>query len=107
MYGINFDFNSDHLRAESKVVLDKIVAVLVAHPDWQLRIEGHTDNVGGAAYNQKLSEQRAAAVVAYLTGAKIAPARLSSSGAGLTSPIDSNDTDIGRARNRRVELVKP
>jgi len=107
VYGINFDFNSDRLRAASKTILDQIVAILIAHPDWAMRIEGHTDSIGGAAFNQSLSEKRAAAVVAYLTRAKIDPARLSSSGAGLTSPIDSNATELGRARNRRVELVKP
>jgi outer membrane protein OmpA-like peptidoglycan-associated protein len=69
-------------------------------------IEGHTDSIGGAAFNQTLSEKRAAAVVAYLTAASISADRLSSSGVGLSSPIDSNDTDLGRARNRRVELIK-
>jgi len=107
VYGINFDFNSDRLRDASKAILDQIVAILVAHPDWKMRIEGHTDSIGGAAFNQGLSERRAAAVVAYLTRANIDPARLSSSGAGLASPIDSNATELGRARNRRVELVKP
>lgn len=106
VYGINFDFASDKLRAESKVVLDRIVAVLVAHPDWKMRIEGHTDSIGGARYNQTLSEKRAASVVGYLVGATIAADRLTSSGAGLSSPIDSNETELGRARNRRVELVK-
>ncbi len=106
VYGINFDFNSDKLRAESKVVLDQIVAILGEHPDWKLGIEGHTDSVGGAAFNQTLSEKRAKAVVAYLTAAKIAADRLDAKGLGLTAPIAENDTDIGRARNRRVELVK-
>lgn len=106
VYGINFDFNSDRLRDESKAVLGKIVDVLNAHPDWKMRIEGHTDSIGGASFNQTLSEKRATAVVAYLTRAKISADRLAASGSGLTSPIDSNDTDVGRARNRRVELVK-
>ena len=106
VYGINFDFNSDKLRAESKVVLDRIVKILEEHPDWKMAIEGHTDDIGGAPYNQALSERRARAVVTYLTQAKVSADRLTSTGVGLASPIAANDTDIGRARNRRVELVK-
>ncbi len=106
VYGINFDFNSDKLRAESKVILDKIVAILLEHPDWKMTIEGHTDSIGGVAFNQTLSTKRANAVVAYLTAAKVSADRLSASGLGASSPIDSNETDIGRARNRRVVLVK-
>lgn len=107
VYGINFDFNSDRLRPESKVVLEQIVAVLVANPAWKLQIEGHTDNIGNSTFNQQLSEKRAAAVLGYLKQQKIAADRLSSSGAGLSRPIASNDNGVGRARNRRVELVKP
>ncbi len=106
VYGINFDFNSDKLRPESMVILDKIVKILDENPDWKLAIEGHTDNIGGAPYNQALSEKRARAVVTYLTKAKVSAERLASTGVGLASPIAMNDTDIGRARNRRVELVK-
>ncbi len=106
VYGINFDFNSDRLRPESKVVLEEIVTVLKANPTWKMQIEGHTDSVGSAEFNQPLSEKRAAAVVAYLAQHEIAADRLSASGVGLARPIASNDSGVGRARNRRVELVK-
>jgi OmpA-OmpF porin, OOP family len=106
IYGINFDFNSDKLRDESKIVLNQIVTVLKEKPDWKMSIEGHTDNIGGEVFNQTLSEKRAKSVVDYLTAAGIDAARLSSSGKGLSSPIEKNDTEFGRAKNRRVELVK-
>lgn len=106
VYGINFDFNSDKLRDESKVILDKIVKILKEKTDWKMTIEGHTDNIGGEAFNQTLSEKRAKAVVDYLTNAGIDTSRLTASGKGLSSPISSNGTDLGRSQNRRVELVK-
>ena len=106
IYGINFDFNSDKLRDESKIVLDKIVNILKEKSDWKITIEGHTDNVGGEAFNQTLSEKRAKSVVDYLTKAGIEVSRLTASGKGLSSPVASNETDFGRAQNRRVELVK-
>ncbi len=106
IYGINFDFNSDKLRDESKVVLEKIVKILKEKADWKMTIEGHTDNVGGEAFNQTLSEKRAKAVVNYLTNAGVDASRLNASGKGLSSPIASNETDLGRSQNRRVELVK-
>ena len=78
-----------------------------AGPDAELNVVGHTDNVGGLDYNKDLSERRAASVVAYLTAQHgIDAARLTSIGAGMTSPIATNDTEEGRAKNRRVELVK-
>lgn len=71
-----------------------------------MAIEGHTDNIGGESFNQTLSEKRAKSVVDYLTANGIEANRLSSSGKGLSSPIEKNDTEFGRAKNRRVELVK-
>lgn len=106
IYGINFDFNSDKLRAESKIVLDKIAALLKEKSDWKMLIEGHTDNIGGDAFNKTLSDKRAAAVKNYLTSAGIEESRLSSGGLGLSKPIAPNETEAGRAQNRRVELVK-
>ena len=106
IYGINFDFNSDKLRAESIAVLDKIVTVLKEKPDWKMSIEGHTDSIGGESFNKSLSEKRAKSVVDYLAKAGIDSARLSSTGFGLSKPIESNETEFGRAKNRRVELVK-
>lgn len=106
VYGINFDFNSDKLRAESKTVLDQIVKILNDNPDWKMTIEGHTDNVGGETFNKGLSDKRSASVKNYLTSAGITIERLESAGFGFSKPIASNETEIGRARNRRVELVK-
>ena len=106
LYGINFDFNSDVIKPESRPTLDKVVAILKEKADWNLAVEGHTDNVGGATFNQTLSEKRAASVLKYLTGAGIDASRLSSTGFGLSKPVSSNDSETGRAQNRRVELVK-
>lgn len=105
--GIYFDTGSDRIRPESTPTLKEIGAMLTEHPELKLAIEGHTDNVGSAAANQTLSEQRAAAVVAYLVGAHgVDASRLSSKGFGATKPAASNDTPGGRQSNRRVELVK-
>ena len=107
VYGIYFDFGSDQLRAESEPVLAEIAQALRAHPDWKLRIEGHTDSIGGDAYNQNLSSTRAEAVKRALTSGKgIDGNRLSTQGFGDTRPAASNDTLEGRALNRRVELVR-
>lgn len=106
VYGINFDFNSHTLRAESETVLRQIADLLRGQPDLGITIEGHTDDVGGAGYNQALSEKRADAVRDWLVRAGIEAARLQAEGKGAGSPIASNATDIGRAQNRRVELVK-
>ena len=107
-YGIYFDFGSSQLRPESAPVLAEITATLKAHPDWKLRIEGHTDNIGGDAYNQNLSSTRADAVKQALTGRPygISGDRLTTVGFGDTRPAASNDTLEGRALNRRVELVR-
>lgn len=106
IYGINFDSDSDHIKDESKPTLDKIVAMLKTKPDWKLTIEGHTDSTATTAYNQSLSERRAAAVKAYLVSAGIDSARLTSAGFGATRPVATNDTALGRSQNRRVELTK-
>ena len=104
--GILFDVGSDRIRPESTPTLKEITAMLKEHADLKLTIEGHTDNVGEAVANQKLSEQRAAAVKAYLAGQGIAAARLQSKGFGASKPAASNDTPEGRQQNRRVELVR-
>lgn len=108
VYGIYFDYNSAVLRAESDIVLEEIAQVLRTHADWTLRIEGHTDSIGGAQFNQDLSVRRAEAVRTAL-GERHAvdTARLAASGAGASRPVDRNDTPEGRARNRRVELTRP
>ena len=105
--GILFDVDSDHIRPESTPTLNEIAEMLQSHPELKILIEGHTDNSGVAAHNQTLSEQRAAAVKAYLVGKSgIDGARLQSQGFGATKPAASNATAEGRQSNRRVELVK-
>jgi len=106
LYGIQFDFNKSTIRPDSDPVLQNVLGILNARPDLKLEIQGHTDNVGGDEYNQKLSESRAASVVTWLTNKGIAQARLTAHGYGMKQPIADNGSDEGRARNRRVELKK-
>lgn len=106
VYGINFDTGRATLQPGSEQVLAEVRALLEQHPALKLRIEGHTDNVGLAESNQALSEARAAAVKAWLVGQGIAGDRLATAGFGDTRPVETNDTEEGRARNRRVELVR-
>jgi outer membrane protein OmpA-like peptidoglycan-associated protein len=103
---LNFDFAKATLLPDAQPVLAQVVAMLKADPALKLSVEGHTDGVGGAKTNQALSQQRAAAVVAALTQAGIAANRLKAVGYGASKPVDSNETTEGRAKNRRVELVK-
>ncbi|HET7930772.1 MAG TPA: OmpA family protein [Rhodanobacteraceae bacterium] len=103
---INFDFDKATLRPDAAPVIAQVLALLKANPDLKLSIVGNTDNVGGHDYNIKLSQARAAAVMATLVKDGIAAGRLQSSGDGPDKPIASNDDSEGRARNRRVELVK-
>jgi outer membrane protein OmpA-like peptidoglycan-associated protein len=106
LYGILFDYDKDVLRPESKQALNEIAKLLKDKPDLRLEIVGHTDNRGAPDYNMNLSQRRAASVVAALTrDYGIAAERLKPSGAGLSQPVASNDTEEGRAKNRRVELV--
>jgi outer membrane protein OmpA-like peptidoglycan-associated protein len=106
VYGINFDSDSDKIRDDSKPALDAILHMLAAKPEWKLSIEGHTDSTSTPAHNQELSERRAASVKAWLTMAGVDTARLSTAGMGQDKPVAPNDTAIGRAQNRRVEVVK-
>lgn len=107
LYGIQFAFDSAEIEEESAPTLQEIVTLLTDNPDLKLMIVGHTDNVGAYDYNQRLSEQRAQAVVRYLTGNHgIAADRLSAHGVGYAAPVASNQTDEGRAKNRRVVLVE-
>ncbi|MGQ9619882.1 MAG: OmpA family protein [Bacteroidales bacterium] len=103
---INFDTGKSNIRDESKPVIQQIVQMLKSNPDLKLSIEGHTDNTGNPASNKILSEERAKAVVSALINEGIAPERLSTSGYGQDKPVADNSTEEGRARNRRVELVK-
>jgi outer membrane protein OmpA-like peptidoglycan-associated protein/tetratricopeptide (TPR) repeat protein len=101
---IFFDFNKFDLKPESQVELDKVVQLLQDNPTVKIQIEGHTDNIGKAADNLKLSENRAKAVVNYLVSKNISIARLVAKGFGATKPIADNATEEGRAQNRRTEL---
>jgi outer membrane protein OmpA-like peptidoglycan-associated protein len=106
-YGIYFDFAQATLKPESAPVLKEIAQALQDNPDWKLTVEGHTDNIGGDAYNLDLSKRRALAVKQALVAQyNIAPDRLTNDGFGASRPVESNDTLEGRARNRRVELVR-
>jgi len=107
IYGIYFDFNSATIKPESEPVLREIVAVMQQHPDWKLNVSGFTDNIGGDRFNLALSQRRAAAVKDTLVARfKIDAGRLMTAGYGASSPVDTNDTLEGRARNRRVELQR-
>ena len=106
LYGIHFDFNKATLRADSEPVLEKVLALLKARQELKVEVQGHTDNVGGDDYNQKLSDSRANAVVEWLRAKGIAADRLTAHGYGLKMPVADNGSDEGRARNRRVEIRK-
>jgi outer membrane protein OmpA-like peptidoglycan-associated protein len=106
LYGILFDTDSAKIRAESLPTLDEVVKVLASEPSWKLTVEGHTDSTGAAAHNQTLSEQRAASVRDYLVGKGVSGDRLTAVGFGQTKPVADNATELGRAQNRRVELVR-
>ena len=106
IYGINFDTDSDKIKPESKAALDDVVKLAKDKPDWTFTIEGHTDSTAGAAHNLALSEKRALAVKAQLVAGGVAATRLSTKGLGASQPLADNDSSIGRAQNRRVELVK-
>src|SRR6266508_2761957 len=103
---INFDFDKATIKPESQPIVDQIVKLLKTNPSLDLTVEGHTDNVGQPAYNQRLSGSRATSVVAALTAQGIEARRLKAVGYGQDKPIADNSTDDGRAKNRRVELVK-
>jgi outer membrane protein OmpA-like peptidoglycan-associated protein len=103
---INFDVDKASIRPESEPIIAEIVKLLEENPGLKIRIEGHTDNTGSAAHNQTLSEKRAAAVYGSLLAKGIAQSRLQSAGFGASKPIADNATEEGKAKNRRVEIVK-
>jgi outer membrane protein OmpA-like peptidoglycan-associated protein len=103
---VNFDFAKAMLQPDAAPVIAQVVKLLQDNPALNLSVEGHTDNVGGQDYNMKLSAARAAAVVAAVTAQGIGEDRLASRGFGAEKPIADNGSGEGRARNRRVELVK-
>jgi OOP family OmpA-OmpF porin len=104
LQNVNFEFDSDTLTEGAKAILDGIAGSLLAQTSVKVLVTGHTDAFGPQSYNLGLSQRRAAAVVAYLVGKTVDPTRLSSEGEGEFSPVASNDTEEGRAANRRVEF---
>ena len=105
-YGITFDVGKATIKPESMGEINRIVQLMTENPDLKFSVEGHTDNTGKEASNQTLSEQRSQAIVDKLVELGIAKDRLTAVGKGQNSPIADNNTDEGRAKNRRVEFVK-
>jgi OOP family OmpA-OmpF porin len=103
---INFDTGKSDIKPESQSIIAQIVALLENNPSIKLSVEGHTDNVGNSQNNKTLSEQRAKAVVAAVVSQGINASRLSAVGWGQEKPIADNRSEEGRAKNRRVEIVK-
>jgi OOP family OmpA-OmpF porin len=103
---IHFEFNKATIKPDSFPILDAIRDALEGNPKIKLEVQGHTDNVGNAAYNQKLSGARADSVRMYLAGHGIDPTRLTSKGYGLTQPIVPNSSEANRALNRRVQFIR-
>ena len=101
---ILFDSGKSSIKSQSEVVLNDIIGILKEYPSSRFTVEGHTDDTGSAAGNQKLSDSRAGSVKDYLVENGIEGARLSAVGFGETKPVDSNKTRAGRANNRRVEI---
>ncbi|HVC17058.1 MAG TPA: OmpA family protein, partial [Rhodanobacter sp.] len=107
LHGIYFDSGSADLLPISDATLSDVASLIKAHPEWNLTIEGHTDNIGSATSNQDLSQRRAQAVrQALIHNHGVPPVHLLAQGFGATRPVDSNSTAVGRAHNRRVELAR-
>jgi outer membrane protein OmpA-like peptidoglycan-associated protein len=100
-----FDFDSDTIRADAERTLTEVAEVVQAYPGRPVRIEGHTDSIASDAYNQALSERRAAAVKTWLAGHGVEAGRLATAGFGESRPAADNATAAGRQQNRRVEIV--
>jgi OOP family OmpA-OmpF porin len=103
---IHFDTGKSTIKPESNGIIEQIVQLLKDNADLKLNVEGHTDNVGDPKSNLKLSDERAKSVVAALTKAGIQASRLTAAGYGQDRPVADNRSEEGRAKNRRVELVK-
>lgn len=103
---INFDTGKSAIKPESKPIVNQIVDMLKSNPQLKINVEGHTDNVGNQKSNKTLSDARAKAVVAEIIVQGIEAERLTAIGLGQDKPIADNNTEEGRAKNRRVELVK-
>ncbi len=104
--GVTFEFNKATIKPESEPVLQKAYDILVENPTIDVEIHGHTDNIGKASYNLKLSQARANSVKQWLVDKGVDPARIGTKGFGFVRPIAPNDTEEGRAKNRRIEFVR-
>jgi len=102
--GVNFDFDKADIRPDARPILDEAARILKEEPNVQVEVQGHTDSIGSAEYNLKLSLRRAEAVRDYLVSRGIAASRMTVQGFGKANPVASNETADGRAQNRRVEL---
>jgi len=102
---INFDFNSSNLTPTANTNLDKLIPVFKSNPDTDINISGYTDSKGSDSYNLSLSEKRANSVISYFTTNGLDRNRFIAKGMGKADPIATNDTDAGRAQNRRVEFT--
>src|SRR6185369_8732474 len=102
--GVTFDFDKASLRPDARPVLDEAIATLKQHADVDVSVDGYTDSTGSESYNLALSQRRARTVADYLGKGGIAATRLQVKGFGEANPVASNDTEDGRAQNRRVEL---
>jgi outer membrane protein OmpA-like peptidoglycan-associated protein len=103
--GITFAFASSDINAQFYPVLDKVASTLSAYDQTTVNVVGHTDSVGSDAANQTLSERRAGSVAGYLQSRGVGAGRLRTLGYGKTRPVASNETEAGRAENRRVEIT--
>ena len=101
---IFFDYDSHELKDISFTELQRVENLLIRNPDITIEIIGHTDNQGSDTYNNNLSLRRAESVRNYLTERGIAAKRISAKGKGASTPISTNDTEEGRALNRRIEM---
>ena len=104
--GINFETNSSSITADSEDILDKSFKYIQAHPEDNFEISGHTDSRGSRNHNMRLSKDRADSVKDWLVNKGVDTSRLSTEGYGPDQPIDSNDTEEGRAKNRRIEFKR-
>ena len=103
--GVNFETGSAQLTVGARSVLDNVASQLLKFPSVRIQINAHTDNLGGKAFNLDLSRKRIVSVARYLGSKGISSSRLAGRAFGESKPIASNDTEEGRARNRRVEMI--
>lgn len=103
-HSVLFDFNSYHIKEEAIRPLSELVEVFSRHGKGRLLITGHTDNIGSASYNKRLSLKRAEAVSSVLKDLGLTEEQLSTAGKGSSNPVATNKTELGRSKNRRVEF---